>query len=326
VIQGAVGIIGDKMAKREKTKHPGLYYKIVRCKIDHTQTEKKWESRYTHPIRKKQVEATLGYETSDKMSEEDALFKMLQLKRGDIKTKTEIKEEQKTATEEEYKFSFQVLWDKFISHTDKNGKVYCDKPIIKSNRTHFNKYILPVLGNLKPSTLTTDDVNKLSKYAFNQGKGPQSVKHILSLLKRMLKWAELDRKNLKIHYPTVPKVKREYLTQDEKERLLAVLKVWPNRPVADMMALIMCTGVRRGELFKLKWRDVNFSRKEMTLVEPKGGTDVIIRMSDAAEKILCRQLRTSDPKVKTHPHPNNYVFPGKGGKKRFTVQKTKVDP
>ena len=37
------------------------------------------------------------------------------------------------------------------------------------------------------------------------------------------------------------------------------------------MKFAMFTGLRRGELFKLTWDDVDFERGMITLKEPKGG-------------------------------------------------------
>ena len=68
-------------------------------------------------------------------------------------------------------------------------------------------------------------------------------------------------------------------------------------------------GVRRGEMFKLKWKDVDFERGFIELVDPKGGPSQKIPLNDAARELLSGHIRTESP----------YVFPGRNGKQRVTI-------
>ena len=75
------------------------------------------------------------------------------------------------------------------------------------------------------------------------------------------------------------------------------------------MKLAMYTGMRRGELFKLQWKDVDFDRGFIRIRDPKGGPDQIIPLNNAA-----RDLLNSHPK-----EDSPYVFPGQGGGQRVTI-------
>jgi integrase len=76
------------------------------------------------------------------------------------------------------------------------------------------------------------------------------------------------------------------------------------------MLLALYTGMRRGELFKLKWQDVDFDRGFIRIVGPKGGTDQTIPLNAPARKVLEAHRRSSE-----------YVFPGEDGGQRVTIQK-----
>jgi integrase len=79
------------------------------------------------------------------------------------------------------------------------------------------------------------------------------------------------------------------------------------------MKLVLYTGMRRGELFRLRWDDVDFDRGFIHIRGPKGGRDQKIPMNSSA-----RELLKKHPKTK---HDSPYVFPGKGGKQRTDIKK-----
>jgi integrase len=64
-------------------------------------------------------------------------------------------------------------------------------------------------------------------------------------------------------------------------------------------------GMRRGEMFKLTWEEIDFQRNFIRLREPKGGDDQTIPMNEFA-----RQLLLNRPRFKDSPH----VFPCRQGK------------
>ncbi|MGD0170397.1 MAG: site-specific integrase, partial [Smithella sp.] len=55
---------------------------------------------------------------------------------------------------------------------------------------------------------------------------------------------------------------------------------------ADMMRLALYTGMRRGEMFKLKWTDIDFQRGFISIKNPKGGVSQKIPLNDQARQVL----------------------------------------
>jgi integrase len=70
--------------------------------------------------------------------------------------------------------------------------------------------------------------------------------------------------------------------------------------------------MRRGEMFKLQWKHVDFERGFITLADPKGGKDQRIPLNDAT-----RGLLKSINRIKGSP----YVFPGRKGSQRVDINK-----
>ena len=73
-----------------------------------------------------------------------------------------------------------------------------------------------------------------------------------------------------------------------------------------MLRLALFTGMRRGELMKLKWSDVDFEPGVHPYRNPKGGVSQKIPLNDPARDIL-----------KNYPQTADYVFVRTNGK-QFT--------
>ena len=142
---------------------------------------------------------------------------------------------------------------------------------------------------------------------------PQSVKHVLSLIVRIVNFGV--KKHLcnpltfTVEYPKVDNKKTEDLTTEQLDALFYAIDTDENKEAASFMKLVLYTGLRRSELFKLKWKHVDFRKGFIFIVDPKGGQSQTIPMNDSARKILSLLEKAESP----------YVFPGKDGKQRVTI-------
>jgi hypothetical protein len=78
--------------------------------------------------------------------------------------------------EEESRYSFNKLWSLFEEAKSANRTV-------KDDRIRFNLHIAPALGIKSIPELTVHDIDKLRAKLEKAGKSPQTVKHVLTLLK-----------------------------------------------------------------------------------------------------------------------------------------------
>jgi integrase len=186
-----------------------------------------------------------------------------------------------------------------------------NKPPTKSIATddnRFKKHILPILGHKQLKELAPLDLDRLR---INLGKKlkPQTVKHVIGLIKRLSNFGVSKRLcegiGFKITVPKVSNLKTEDLSAEEMKKLLEAMKENSHPRAGDMMRLALYTGMRRGEMFKLTWEDIDFQRNFIRLREPEGGDDQTIPMNEFA-----RQLLLNRPRFKDSP----YVFPGQKGK------------
>jgi integrase len=144
---------------------------------------------------------------------------------------------------------------------------------------------------------------------------PQTVKHVLRLLARIINFGA--KKGLcaglsfKIEMPKVHNLKTEDLTQEQMTALMEAIDEEYDIQAANFMRLALCTGMRRGELFKLQWQDIDFDRNFIHIRGPKGGRDEKIPLNKEAREVLVSHPRTDSPNV----------FPGRGGGQRTRYPK-----
>lgn len=141
--------------------------------------------------------------------------------------------------------------------------------------------------------------------------GPQSVKHEINLLQRVLKACVLD---WKIHLPRgivteqirkpepLPSSKRNRRYEgDEEERLLAAAKASRSQIAEKIIRFAIETGMRRGEISSMSWPEVNLLEGTLHITETKTNSSRTIPLTDRAVRILKDQRRQtglrSDKKV-----------------------------
>jgi len=147
---------------------------------------------------------------------------------------------------------------------------------------------------------------------------PQTVKHILGLLKRIVHYGAARQlcQNLsfEVDVVKVDNQRTEDLTAEQLKSLLEAIDKSQDIEAANIMRLALFTGMRRGEMFKLKWTDIDFQRGFIDIRNPKGGVSQKIPLNDQAKQLL-----------ENHPKTSDNVFV-KGDGKPFTDISRRVNP
>jgi integrase len=145
-------------------------------------------------------------------------------------------------------------------------------------------HIVPKLGGHKLQRLEGPHIDAFYTHLRTMGRvdgrgglAPQTVQHVHRLLSQILASAVKARKLRASPMPavqTTPKVRRdeiEFLSDIEMGALLAYLA---DRPLRVPVMLAVGTGMRRGEILGLRWKDVDLDRAELRVaqvVELAGG-------------------------------------------------------
>lgn len=83
-----------------------------------------------------------------------------------------------------------------------------------------------------------------------------------------------------------------YLTEDEEQRLF--MAMGDNVQLKDIVTVALHTGMRRGEIFNLKWFDLDFDRGVMHVRKTKTKLNRVVPMNVRVREVLNRQKRSSE--------------------------------
>jgi integrase len=291
--------------KRINTKYPGVYY-VEGTAVTTNKPEKIYYIRYRK--NGKEIEEKAGRQYQDDMTPARASRIRVEKIQGNQlsnKEKREAIESQRKA--EEDKWTIDRLWHEYKTQKPDIKGIYTDE-----NR--YQKHIKPRFGDKEPKDIIQFDVDRLRIKLLKKRK-PQTVKHILALLKRIIRFgvnkSYCEGIAFKIEMPEVHNEKTEDLSPEQISKLLEAIDKDSNIQAGATMKMALFTGMRRGEILKLKWEDIDFQRGFILIRDPKGGPDQRIPLNDTARKILLSIPRTNSP----------YVFPGRRGKQKSVMNK-----
>ncbi|NSL68290.1 site-specific integrase [Bacillus toyonensis] len=135
---------------------------------------------------------------------------------------------------------------------------------IKSNRSLYFIHIEPFLGHFK-----VQDLNPILLQRFvnnlnaDSQLSPGSIRKVLLLLKLMMKKAQslkLIKENPVTHISLPREIKKEMLVWDLKQISYFIQHSKRNRYYTAYLIAIF-TGMRKGEILGLRWKDVDFDKK-----------------------------------------------------------------
>ena len=249
------------------------------------------------------IEEKAGRQYQDDMTPARAAQKRARKIQGDELSNEEVRAEiaaQKKANEG--KWTLNRLWEEYKAQRPDLKGIYSD-----SNR--YKVHLKSPFGEKEPKEIIQLDVDRM-RIKLLKKLSPQTVKHVLALLKRITRFGEnkgfCKGINFRIEMPSVNNQRTEDLTPDQLTALIEVIDKDSNTQAAAMMKLALFTGMRRGEILKLEWRDIDFERGFISIRDPKGGPDQKIPLNDASRQMLNLIAKTKSP----------YVFPGPDGNKK----------
>lgn len=158
------------------------------------------------------------------------------------------------------------------------------------------KDITPLQLNAFYRSLEADGVNQRKRYdengeLINNGKlAPKTIldhhRVISKILSTAVKWGLLEKNvAMRADPPKVPHREISYLNEQEVRKMLTLLEKEPIQ-YQTMITLLVYTGIRRGELCGLEWKDIDFENQVMHVVR-------------SAQYIGNKTMITKEPKTKS---------------------------
>jgi integrase len=144
------------------------------------------------------------------------------------------------------------------------------KPSTQKNHRHIAaKHLVPRFGDTALCDIMRQDVQAYVAHLTQSGYAPKTVDHIHDVLSAVLrtavKWGHMQENPTRgVDLPALKTVLPKWvLTAAQAASLLAELP----QLARTMAGVALLTGLRRGELFALRWNAVNFREKHLTVQE-----------------------------------------------------------
>jgi len=297
--------------KRIKTNYPGVFYRLAE------RLGRGGEEKIFYIVFKKDgkvIEEKVGRQYADNMTPAKASGIRAERIEGKRLSRKAIREAAlQTENSSISKPTIQFLWEQYQeSNIERND--------IKVDRNRYNLHISNLFGRRTPDTIYTLDIDKFRQSLLKSGLSPQTTKHILSLLRRLIRFGVKkglcpapDESKLHFEMPKVDNQKTESFTNEQLLRYMDALDKEPDQDAAAFLRLALATGMRKGALMALQWKDIDFENGFIILrgeVAKKGKTERI-PLTQAARSILLNVTKSDSP----------FVFPGRNGGQRKDFRK-----
>jgi integrase len=201
----------------------------------------------------------------------------------------------------------EMTWDTFI---DAHFSLHCNAHIRSAKKYDqlHRLYVSPRFGHLALSKITRKDVQALhvdivEKRKMSPATADHVAKYMRAALGKAVQWDYLEKNPLKnFELFLVENQIENYLTDEQMQKLLTVLRTDKNRPVCLILMLLISTGARLNEILTASWKNVSMEGRYLKVdaLRSKSKHSRSIPLNDSAIWVL-EQL---DSKAKSE-----YLFP-----------------
>ena len=193
-------------------------------------------------------------------------------------------------------FKLLVIYENYAK-TNKRSYSKFDKPVINYVRSYFG-----ATTNIKDIKIS--HIEKFKQHLIDKNLAPSTINKYLNLLSKAFNIgitekivAENPLRDIKRLREKNYKVR--FLTKEEEVKLFKYIDEHaPN--IKPLIITALQTGMRKGEIFNLKWSNIDFEYDFIELLETKSGKSRKIPISETLKNVLLNIL-------KTHPK-SEYVF------------------
>jgi integrase len=170
------------------------------------------------------------------------------------------------------------------------------------DESYLARHLLPRFGTRLALAITTDDMATL--HAEIGAKHPYAANRLLEIVRKMYnlgrKWGlvPIDKASPASGVERFPETKRRrFVTPDELPQLSKAIDQEADEYVRHAVWLLLLTGLRRGELLKAKWSDIDWKQRTLLIPKTKNGVALLAPLSHAAV------ARLKDvPKLQDNPY------------------------
>lgn len=157
--------------------------------------------------------------------------------------------------------SYVEYWLKNIRY------LQCESVTLYNSQLYLKNYVNPRIGGIKLKKLTVEQCQGFVKSLHDEGYARNTIERVTTMIKLALDVA-VENKLMgmnpmrKVKLPR--KTKKEY-TVWNTDQISQFLKFTQNRRYHCVYALALLAGMRQGEILGLRWKDIDFDNKILTV-------------------------------------------------------------
>ena len=179
--------------------------------------------------------------------------------------------EQEKLAEEQRNITFgEIFTDSYLPA----ARTYKKSGSIGAETALYAKWISPVIADVSLSGVTVLHCDRITRDMTEAGKSPATIKYALALISQVWNFGRDrgivvgDSPTRKIKKPRLDNSRVRFFSEQEATDLLAALSK-RSLEVRDMAMLGLYCGARAGEIFSLRWGDVDFDAGTIYLRKTK---------------------------------------------------------
>jgi integrase len=267
--------------KKIKTKTPGVrYYEHVTRKHGI-----KFDRYYTirYKLNGKDKEEALGW-ASQGWTEQKAAKHLAELKEAQrtgegaktlaegrkISEEKEAEKKKKEIAKRKEAITFSEVFSQYITQAqqDKKPKTH------NTERLLYKNWLSRAVGNIPLKDISPFTLERLKKSMADANRAPRTITYALAIVRQVFNYAKNhdlfngDNPVSKIKKPSNDNKRIRYLSQEEANLLLEELGK-KSRQLHDMALISLHCGLRAGEIFNLRWDDINFKDNSIFIKDTK---------------------------------------------------------
>lgn len=161
--------------------------------------------------------------------------------------------------------------------------------------------IISIIGDVPINQINQSTVVKITLFLESKNNKPATINRTLEILKTMLKHKKQEWDYIKVSKTSRGRIR--VVSKQEEQQIVKLFKesahssrrtFYPD--IADLVICLVDTGMRLGEMLKLKYEDVNFSTNLISIWINKGGRPRSIPMTKRVRVILEARKETYSDK------------------------------
>ncbi len=205
------------------------------------------------------------------------------------------------------------LWQEWVAHYLERERLTLKASTIQNYEGLISKWATPVLNNMPLESITTNAIHEII-FTHLAVRSAYSRLTMLKTLKRVFSIAVdegiISRNPCNGIKLRVPEPKQSVLNSSEVDRLLREAAITSHR-FYPVWAVAVFTGMRSGELYALKWDDVNFEREAIFVTKAWSSKCGIGPTKSRRNRVvpICESLRVLLCELKLKANGSDFVLP-----------------